>query len=231
MSGVYHLLEKGGAANYVLRILDYTGIYGLIAGTFTPVHLILFRGLHRWLILAIVWTLAITGLTLTAIFFDDIPHWLSLSFFLGLGWMGFLTFWFMYKLHSKKLVFYLISGGLFYTIGAICEFLNWPIIREGIVGAHEVFHIFVILGALMHWLLIYKIAKFPISSQINILVTEYPNNQFIAKALSEHLEFSANSLDELKNKVMSWVDQSYHQEMRPGHINFKYTKEEIINLK
>ncbi|MCO4793660.1 MAG: hemolysin III family protein [Bacteriovoracaceae bacterium] len=231
MSGVYHLLEKGYTPNYVLHILDYAGIYVLIAGSYTPIHLILFRNIHRWLVLCIVWTLSITGLTLTAVFFDTIPEWLNLTFFLSLGWIGLFTLYHVYKIHSKELFLLIIYGGLSYSIGAICEFMRWPEVYPGVIGPHEVFHLFVLLGAAFHWRLIYKISKYPISSQITIIVKEYPNNVFKAFATSEHAEFGASNIDDLKAEVLTWVDKKFHNEMRPDVINFKYTKEEDIFLK
>jgi channel protein (hemolysin III family) len=74
MSGVYHLLEKGSTANYVLQILDHDGIFLLIAGTFTPLHAILTRGYSRWPILVVVWLIGINGVVFTSIFFSDMPH-------------------------------------------------------------------------------------------------------------------------------------------------------------
>lgn len=230
MSGVYHLLEKGHTANYVLKILDYTGIYGLISGTFTPIHLILFRGVHRWLVLAIVWVLSITGLTLTAIYFEEIPHSLSLTFFLSLGWFGFYTMWKLYQVHSKRLVIYLLLGGLSYTIGAVIEFAGWPILIPGVIESHEIFHVFVLLGAFFHWKLVYKISKFPISSEITINVTEFPGHVFHGVATSEHISFDASSIEEMKTKVMKWVDEKFHRDMRPEVIKFKFFKEEDIKL-
>ena len=64
MSGVYHLLPDGSAGRYVLRHLDHAAIFFLIAATFTPVHVILFRGAWRWGMLALIWTVAATGITL-----------------------------------------------------------------------------------------------------------------------------------------------------------------------
>lgn len=230
MSAVYHLLEKGHTPNYVLRILDYCAIYIMIAGSFTPIHLILFRKAHRWLVLAIVWTLSITGLTLTAIFFDDIPQWLMLSFFLGLGWIGLFSMWHIYNIHSKSLFKLILSGGIAYSVGAICDLLNWPVLIDGVIGPHEVFHLFVILGAGLHWRLIYKIAKYPISSSITIIVKEYPGSNFIAEATSEHASFESNSLDDLKSQVRQWVKEKFHNDMTPETIKFKYFKEEDISL-
>ena len=90
MSGVYHLLSPGSTSRYVLRHLDHAAIWVMIAGTFTPIHLMLFRGWGRWGVLALIWSAAITGIVLKTIFFDDFPEWLGLAFYLGLGWVGLL---------------------------------------------------------------------------------------------------------------------------------------------
>ena len=230
MSGVYHLLEKGYTANYVLQILDYSAIYTLISGTITPIHTILFKGIHRWLILTVVWTLSITGLTLTAVFFQSIPEWLTLTFFLGLGWFGLFTVYSIYKVHNKALISYIVIGGLFYTIGASFEFFRWPILIDGIIGPHEVFHIFVILGALAHWKLVYRIASYPISSRVTIIVKEFPNNDFRASATSEHVEFQGSSIDDVKTQVMDWINKTFHKDMKPERVTFKYFKEENIQI-
>jgi|GEM_PF-3453297 len=86
MSGVYHFLAAGSIARHVLRILDHAGIYVLIAGSFTAIHGVLFRGFMRWGIILIVWILAINGITLGTIFFDSMPESLSLIFLLSFGW-------------------------------------------------------------------------------------------------------------------------------------------------
>jgi len=91
MSGVYHLLEPGGAPREVFKHLDHSAIWVLIAGTFTPIHTILFRGTWRWGILSLVWTIAITGLVLKIVFFTDIPEWLGLIFYLSMGWLGMVS--------------------------------------------------------------------------------------------------------------------------------------------
>jgi len=91
ISGVYHLLDAGGGARRVLQRLDHAGIFLLIAGSFTPVHMIMFTGWLRWGFLGLVWALAVTGATLTAVFFDRIPEWLSLGLYLGLAWFGLVS--------------------------------------------------------------------------------------------------------------------------------------------
>jgi channel protein (hemolysin III family) len=71
MSGVFHLLDHGTAGRVVLQRLDHAGIFALIAGTFTPIHTILFRGFWRWGILLLIWSVAIIGISLKSIFFNE----------------------------------------------------------------------------------------------------------------------------------------------------------------
>jgi len=151
MSGVFHLLEHHSLGRAVLQRLDHAGIFGLIAGTFTPVHVILFKGFWRWGMLLIIWTLAITGITLKSIFFNDLAEWLGLVFYLGLGWFGILSAYLTHRLHGFLIIKPLVYGALAYTFGAAMEFLRWPEVIPGVIGPHELFHIAVLAGIAWHW--------------------------------------------------------------------------------
>jgi len=159
MSGVYHLLETGGTARYVLRILDHAGIYMLIAGSFTAIHGVLFQGFMRWGVISLVWILAVNGITLGTIFFDDIPDFLNLIFFLGFGWLGVFTGVMLWKQKGFAFIRYFLLGGLAYTVGAILEFYQAPVIINGVIGGHELFHVCVILGTTFHWVFVIQSIK------------------------------------------------------------------------
>src|SRR4029077_16650438 len=88
MSGVYHLLPLGSGGRQVLGRLDHSAIFVLIAGTFTPTHGILFRGWQRWGPLLAIWTVAVAGIVLKAVFFSSVEEWLGLMLYLVLGWLG-----------------------------------------------------------------------------------------------------------------------------------------------
>ena len=77
MSGFYHLMPEGGTARLVLQYLDHAAIFVMIAATFTPIHLILFKGWFRWAPLSGVWGFAGLAILLKCLFFDGIPEWLS----------------------------------------------------------------------------------------------------------------------------------------------------------
>jgi channel protein (hemolysin III family) len=151
MSGVYHLLTPGGAGHRVLQRLDHAGIFVLIAGSFTPVHGILFTGWGRWGVLLLIWALAATGITLKVIFFDSIPEWLGLTLYLSLGWFGLASGITLWRRYGGALVRPLVFSGLSYTVGGLLEFLRMPILIPGVIGPHELLHISVLAGIGFHF--------------------------------------------------------------------------------
>lgn len=158
MSGVFHLLQRDTLGSEVLQRLDHAGIFLLIAGTFTPIHVILFRGWRRWVPLACVWIAAITGITLKTIFFRDIPEGLGLSFYLGLGWVGGWSAWLLYQEYGLSVIEWPLTGALAYTCGALLDYLRWPVVIPGVVGPHELFHAFVLAGIAAFWTFIHEAA-------------------------------------------------------------------------
>jgi channel protein (hemolysin III family) len=158
LSGVYHLLSPGTPARSVLLRLDHAAIFVLIAGSFTPVHVILLRALWHWHLLAWIWLAAITGLVLKTVYFDATPQWLGLLMYLGLGWLGLISTIALARRSGVRFVLPLVWGALAYTVGAVAEFLRWPVLVAGIVGPHEVFHLAVLVGISFHWAFVRGIA-------------------------------------------------------------------------
>jgi channel protein (hemolysin III family) len=159
MSGVYHLLNADGKGHMVLQRLDHAGIFLLIAGSFTPVHWLLFEGWARWGVLVLIWTLAVTGITLKAIFFEDIPELLGLSLFLGLGWIGLASGVAIWRRYGTWLVQPLVYSGLAYTAGGLLEFLRMPTVIPGVLGPHELLHLAVIVGIGFHFRFLFGVLK------------------------------------------------------------------------
>jgi channel protein (hemolysin III family) len=160
LSGVYHLLSPGTVQRSVLLRLDHAAIFVLIAGSFTPVHVILLRDLWHWHLLAWIWVLAIAGLVLKTTYFDAMPQWLGLLMYLGLGWLGLISTVALARRYGVRFVLPLVWGALAYTIGALVDFAGWPVPVAGIVGPHEVFHLAVIAGVSFHWAFIRTIASY-----------------------------------------------------------------------
>jgi channel protein (hemolysin III family) len=159
LSGVYHMLPGGSGARHVLHRLDHAAIFVLIAGTYTPVHVILFRGLGRWLPLVLMWSLTAAAVTLKVVFFQDVPEALGVSLYLALGWAGVFTGVAVGCRFGLSFILPLIWGGLAYTAGALLDFCQWPVLLPGVIGVHELFHCFVLAGLACHWTFIFRIAS------------------------------------------------------------------------
>ena len=167
MSGLYHLWSPEDAFRGVLRRLDHAAIFVLIAGSFTPVHAILFRGPSRWGMLAGIWAVAIAGLTFKTIYFTAIPEGFGLALYLGFGWLGLATWIALVRRFGFRFARPVLWGALAYTFGALTDFLRWPVLVPGIVGPHELFHLAVLAGIAFHWKFIHSFAsrEIPISSR------------------------------------------------------------------
>jgi len=165
MSGVFHLLEPLGSARDVLQRLDHAGIFILIAGTFTAVHGILFKGIWRWGMLLMIWTVAITSITLKTIYFHDLSEWLGLSLYLGMGWLGAITAILLYRRFGFVFIKPLLYGALAYTAGAIMEFIRMPILIPGVIEPHELFHIAVLIGLGYHFAFVSSFSSYTLPAE------------------------------------------------------------------
>jgi len=152
-SATYHLVKSGPHASLLLRKLDHSSIYLLIAGTYTPICLHFFTGFWRWGMLAIIWSIALVGIGVK-VFVINAPRWLSAGIYLVMGWLGLLGVKQILLTMPALAVMWLVVGGLFFTVGALVYIFKWPDFYPGVFGFHEVWHIFVILGCLSHFILI-----------------------------------------------------------------------------
>jgi channel protein (hemolysin III family) len=160
VSGLTHLTGPG-ASHEFLRRLDHAAIFFLIACSFTPMHVILFRGRERWLVLAIVWTVAVLGITFKTIYFDSIPPVAGTAMYIGMGWIGLISWRDLVRRYGFEFARPVMWGGLAYTIGAILNSLQWPVIMTGVIQSHEIFHVAVLIGLGCHWAFVYSIANRP----------------------------------------------------------------------
>lgn len=231
MSGTFHLLPEGWDSKYVLKVLDHAAIWTMIAGSFTPIHVILMRGLWRWGFLAVIWTIAITGLVLKTVYFSELPYHWSIIMYLGLGWMGALSFYKVSTMYGMRKAFPIILGGALYTFGAIIEFANWPVLVQRVLGPHELFHIFVVLGASSHWTFVYLWANQPVHNQIFFEVIEREaEGRFIAQARGENLRIEAKSMRALKRKISYVFRKRYRDKIHPESVTLRVSKEESIEF-
>jgi hemolysin III len=154
-SSIYHLVNSSQKVILFLRKLDHSMIYVLIAGTYTPICLICLTGNLRWYIFTAIWLLAAVGILLKLTFFN-LPRWISTSFYIGMGW--FVVFFIspVSRAISAKGMVFLVLGGIFYTLGGIIYASKWPKLHTKILGFHEIFHLFILLGSLNHYICILK---------------------------------------------------------------------------
>jgi len=154
-SSIYHLVCASDKAIMVLRRIDHSMIYVLIAGTYTPICMIALKGRLGSILCIAIWALALTGIILK-IFWFNAPRWLYTFFYVFMGWLAVFAIFPLTKAISLSGVLWLIGGGVSYTIGAVIYATKWPKITSELFGFHEIFHIFVLLGSFCHFWMVFK---------------------------------------------------------------------------
>lgn len=124
--------------------MDHAAIYVLIAGTYTPFALVNLRGAWGWTLLAVVWSIALIGVIME-VAMKERKKWLSLSLYLGLGWMAVVVIKPMLETVEAGGLWLLLAGGLAYTFGVI--FYVWKSLRFH----HAIWHVFVLAGSVLHF--------------------------------------------------------------------------------
>lgn len=148
-SSIYHWT---GTAKTGLQKMDHSAIYAMIAGCYTPVCLLAMNGATGWVVLALQWALAITGIVLTIVLRKP-PAWVRLCLYLVMGWMALPFVGSIARASSTETVTWLLLGGLAYTVGVIFYTSRKPILWPGKFSGHEVWHLFVLGGTACHFML------------------------------------------------------------------------------
>lgn len=138
--------------------LDHAAIFFVISGTLTAVQAVMFVGAWRWGVISTLWLVTAAAITLKTIFFDRVPEWLSLSMYFALGGVALVSVWKIHQRHGWAFIRPIVWGGLAYTVGAVLDFMRWPVVIPGIVGPHEVFHLAVLAGLGWHWWFLRSVA-------------------------------------------------------------------------
>ena len=150
-SGLYHSVKAGPQVIERWRKLDHSAIYLLIAGTYTPICTIMLTGFWKWGMLVTIWSLALIGI-LVKIFIIKAPRWLTAGVYVLMGWLCVAGAGEMAARLPLPFLLWLLLGGVIYTIGAVIYITKKMDFIPGVFGFHEVWHIFVILGALAHYI-------------------------------------------------------------------------------
>jgi hemolysin III len=156
-STTYHTVVLDEKKTTVFRKLDHMSISIMIAGTYTPICLTALRGKAGYILLALVWTLALGGVLLK-LFWVTCPKWLSSAVYLMMGWLCVFAFPLLEKMLSAEAFAWLAGGGIFYTVGAIIYAMHPKKFdsRHIYFGSHEIFHVFIMLGTFCHYMLMYR---------------------------------------------------------------------------
>ncbi len=155
-STTYHTLDISPKINRILRKLDHMMIFILIAGTYTPVCMIVLGDRTGWLLLSLVWGIAITGIIIKA-FWITCPKWFSSCLYIAMGWVCVLAFTRIIQALPRAAFCWLLAGGIIYTAGGVIYALKLPLFnaRHKYFGSHEIFHLFVMGGSLCHYIMMY----------------------------------------------------------------------------
>lgn len=156
-STIYHSLNLSEHANKVLRKIDHMMIFVLIAGTYTPICLIVLKGRIGITLCALVWSIAIIGIVIKALWITC-PKWFSSVLYIGMGWVCVLAFTQLLNSLPMAAFGWLLAGGIIYTIGGVIYALKVPFFnsKHKNFGSHEIFHLFVMAGSACHFILMYQ---------------------------------------------------------------------------
>lgn len=152
-SALYHLKKSSPEGLKKLRKLDHSAIYVSIAGTYTPICLYFFNGFWQWGMVIIIWIVAIAGI-IFKLFYLNAPRWLSTGIYLIMGWLSLAAIGEILRTMPTQALVWFFAGGFFYTFGAIIYAVKKPNFFNGKFGFHEIWHVFVILGAFSHYMVI-----------------------------------------------------------------------------
>jgi len=152
-STLYHSFT-GQRLKRFFRILDHSSIYLLIAGTYTPVTLVLMRGPWGWTLFGLIWAMAIGGIVFKVFLLEKLEI-LSILFYVAMGWLCIIAFKPIMQMVPKGMIIWFLIGGASYTLGVVFYVL------EKIPYNHAIWHLFVLGGSISHFFgfLFYLVSK------------------------------------------------------------------------
>jgi len=159
-STIYHSFDKGERINKILKKLDHAMIFVLIAGSYTPICLLVIGGKTGIGLLTLVWSVGIIGI-IFKLCWVTCPKWLSSAMYIAMGWLCVLAFSPIVNSMTKEAFSWLLVGGLIYTVGGVLYAMKTPRVKafnlkHKFFGTHEIFHLFVMAGSLCHFVLVYN---------------------------------------------------------------------------
>jgi len=149
-SGLYHRWRWHPRWRPILRRVDHSTIFLFIAACYTPVGMLVLSGTTRWVVLITVWAGALGGVALSVAWITA-PRALCAACYVALGWVAVLAFPQMKEALPATPIVLIACGGILYTVGAVIFALGRPNPWPRTFGFHEIFHVFVILAAVAHF--------------------------------------------------------------------------------
>lgn len=157
-STLYHSINLTGEKLKFFKKLDHIMIFVLIAGTYTPVCVIALSGTTGYVLLTVVWSIALAGM-LFKMLWVTCPKWVSSALYISLGWACLSVFGKLFAVLPRAAFIWLLIGGIIYTVGGVIYALKLSIFnaKHKYFGSHEIFHLFVMGGSFCHLVCMYLI--------------------------------------------------------------------------
>ena len=152
-SALYHRIDWSDENRLWMRRLDRTMIFVLIAGTYTPLGVLVYEGIWNTRILWTLWILVVLGFFMNMVWVQA-PKWIRSVLYIAAGWLSIFSFPQIFSKAHSICGALLLGGGIVYTIGAVFYAAKRPNPIPGVLGYHELFHIMVLIAALMHYVAI-----------------------------------------------------------------------------
>ena len=155
-SATYHSVNLPASVIKILRKVDHSMIFVLIAGSYTPVCLLVLDPKRGYPLLIAVWSLALIGIGIKFLWITC-PKWFSSVLYIAMGWSCLSVLGQLFSLLPLHAFLWLLAGGLIYTAGGIIYALRLPLFdaRHPMFGLHEIFHLFVMAGSLCHFVFMF----------------------------------------------------------------------------
>lgn len=156
VSAFYHRPHWQPRQRAIMKRLDHSAIFILIAGTFTPICLLALSSNSGLKLLIVIWSAAVAGI-LQSIFWVKAPKYLTALFYIAMGWQALPYLGEIKSALGLLQLALILSGGIIFTVGALFYAFKWPKLFPTTFGYHELFHLFTIVGAGLHFIVIYQL--------------------------------------------------------------------------
>ncbi len=158
-STLYHSVNVSEKVLKIFKKIDHMMIFVLIAGSYTPVCMLILKKELGYPLLASVWGIALFGIVIK-FFWVTCPKWFSSMLYIAMGWVCIFVFGELLETLPRPAFLWLLAGGVIYTVGGIIYAIKCPIFnsRHKRFGSHEIFHLFVMAGSMCHFIFMYRYA-------------------------------------------------------------------------